>query len=383
MLRKKGPSAGSSRKPQKSGKDQPNAAANQTGQKRASSPSNPVLKKPSKQRKKKPGNPIAQAGATSGQDSTMPKAQSKATVVHSMAGIKKSSAGMRSSQSPEVATRAAERSITQPEDFPSESREKSSAYSPTTMDAHIQRLLACRKCPEMQGHPVHGCVKNTKIISLGQAPGTHEERFGRPFAYTAGKTLFKWFSSIGIEEEDFRRKVNMSAVCRCFPGKAKNGDRKPSRDEVEQCLSHLEFEIGFHRPELIIPIGKLAIDQLLEKSDRTWILELRNEAKGKGQRKRSISAIQPERANQEYSESESPFLSKKGRASYKLDQVIGLAFRSEWFGVSFDWIALPHPSGLNVWNHTEVGKACIGQALVLLAQHPAIRRAFASTGSFL
>lgn len=73
----------------------------------------------------------------------------------------------------------------------------------------------------------------TRIISIGQAPGIHEEKHGKPFSYTAGKTLFKWLSSIGIEEDIFRHNVNMSAVCRCFPGKAKVGDRRPSPEEIK------------------------------------------------------------------------------------------------------------------------------------------------------
>lgn len=159
----------------------------------------------------------------------------------------------------------------------------------------------------MEGNPVHGCVPSARIISLGQAPGVHEERFGKPFAYTAGKTLFGWFKKIGIGEETFRTKVNMSAVCRCFPGKAKSGDRKP---------------------ELIIPIGKLAIDQLFEMG------------------------------------------------KYKLEDVVGQRFTREFHGVNVDWIPLPHPSGLNVWNHTEIGKKLIEQALNKLKKHPVIREEF-------
>src|SRR5688572_26403469 len=109
------------------------------------------------------------------------------------------------------------------------------------MNQHIEKLLACRKCTLMQGRPVHGCIKKTKIISVGQAPGIHEEKFMKPFAYTAGKTLFKWFARLGVDENEFRKKVNMSAVCRCFPGKAKNGDRKPNGEEIENCSEFLKF----------------------------------------------------------------------------------------------------------------------------------------------
>ncbi|EQA36602.1 uracil-DNA glycosylase, family 4 [Leptospira inadai serovar Lyme str. 10] len=178
----------------------------------------------------------------------------------------------------------------------------------------------------MEGNPVQGCVPRSKILSLGQAPGIHEERFGRPFAYTAGKTLFKWFASIGVEEELYRSKVTMSAVCRCFPGKAKSGDRKPDASEIENCSRYLEFEVRFNRPELIIPIGKLAIDQMSDDK------------------------------------------------KYKLDDVIGKKFRRKFHGVELDWIPLPHPSGLNVWNHTAEGKILIAKALDLIRTHPIVKQ---------
>ncbi|MCE9500911.1 MAG: uracil-DNA glycosylase [Leptospira sp.] len=180
----------------------------------------------------------------------------------------------------------------------------------------------------MIGPPISGCVPKTKIISIGQAPGIHEARFMKPFSYTAGKTLFKWISSIGVEEEEFRRKVNMSAVCRCFPGKAKSGDRKPDKTEIKNCSSFLEFEIRHHKPGLVIPIGKLAIDLIA------------------------------------------------GTNLSKLDDVIGNSFRQTLSGVDFEWIPLPHPSGLNVWNHSEKAKRLIKRALKLIAENETFKEAF-------
>jgi len=204
----------------------------------------------------------------------------------------------------------------------------------------ILNIENCKKCAEMVGIPVHGCVAKTKIIAIGQAPGVHEEQFAKPFAYTAGKKLFQWFESIGLVEEEFRKKINLSAVCRCFPGKAKSGDRKPSRDEVENCRPHLEAEIRFHKPSLIIPIGKLAIEQFLEElSGCNYIMEDGN------------------------------VFSKK----YKLNDVIGRSFRLMKYGVDFDLIPLSHPSGLNAWNNRPSGKEKIKQALNLIREHSAFQ----------
>jgi uracil-DNA glycosylase len=65
---------------------------------------------------------------------------------------------------------------------------------------------------------VTGTAVVSPVMIIGQAPGPHEGELGRPFAWTAGKTMFGWFEQIGMTEAMFRRSVYMAAVCRCFPG---------------------------------------------------------------------------------------------------------------------------------------------------------------------
>lgn len=194
-------------------------------------------------------------------------------------------------------------------------------------EQHLEGLLACRLCKGMAGRPVSGTIPFSKIIAIGQAPGPHEERLGRPFASTAGKTLFKWLASVGISEAKYRSVVNMSAVCRCYPGKSqgKAGDRIPDSEEIQNCSRYLEFEFLRHKPELVIPMGRLAIQETLK--------------------------------------------SKASMAS-----VVGTQFRAELFGQSFDCIPLPHPSGLNAWNNMEPGRSLIRKALTLISRHAVVRR---------
>lgn len=52
-------------------------------------------------------------------------------------------------------------------------------------------LDGCRLCPKMIGPVVHGPPVLSKVILVGQAPGPREGSFGRPFAWTAGRTLFR------------------------------------------------------------------------------------------------------------------------------------------------------------------------------------------------
>src|SRR5215471_8616084 len=112
------------------------------------------------------------------------------------------------------------------------------------LQQHVDALRNCRNCSGMQSSPVSGGPVNSRVMLVGQAPGAKEPAFGRPFAWTAGKTMFTWFKEeLGIDEDQFRQSVYMSAVCRCFPGKnLSGGDRVPSREEIAHCQRWMQAE---------------------------------------------------------------------------------------------------------------------------------------------
>ncbi len=93
----------------------------------------------------------------------------------------------------------------------------------------------------MVGPVVHGPALDTRLFLLGQAPGPREGSFGRPFAWTAGRTLFNWLcTALGTDEATLRRHLYFAAVARCFPGKASGGgDRKPDPEEIAACRPFL------------------------------------------------------------------------------------------------------------------------------------------------
>lgn len=197
-----------------------------------------------------------------------------------------------------------------------------------------QALEQCRLCANMQGPPVHGEACPSPIMLLGQAPGFKEIEVHKPFAWTAGKTLFGWFEQIGVDEAQFRQRVYMSAVCRCFPGKHQNGkrlksgDRAPSAAEIANCSQWLQREAELLQPALIIPVGKLAIQQFMPVS--------------------------------------------------RLSEVIGLCHSIEFNQQPCELIPLPHPSGVSTWPHTEPGKSLLAQALQLIAAHPQWQQLFSA-----
>jgi uracil-DNA glycosylase len=182
--------------------------------------------------------------------------------------------------------------------------------------------------PEGFGPPVHGPPVVSPVFLIGQAPGPHEARLGRPFAWTAGKTLFRWLErATGAPEDAVRDRIYISAVVRCFPGKAKNGgDRLPSADECALWRDFVRREVEILRPRLVVPVGRLAIAEVLGHAE-------------------PIAAV------------------------------VGRRLRTQFHGVKTDVIALPHPSGASTWFKMEPGRTLLEHALTLLAAHPAMRRA--------
>src|SRR5580704_19425967 len=102
------------------------------------------------------------------------------------------------------------------------------------LKTHLKELKECKSCPNMVGPVVTHSAVLSKVYLLGQAPGPHEGALGRPFAWTAGRTLFRWFEgAFGADEAKVRKAIYFAAVARCFPGKANGGgDRKPDPSEI-------------------------------------------------------------------------------------------------------------------------------------------------------
>jgi len=154
------------------------------------------------------------------------------------------------------------------------------------------------------------------IVLIGQAPGIVENENGTPFGGRAGRVLFRWLDSIGIEERPFRDWVYMAAMTRCFPGRMPggSGDRKPSRPEIELCRPWLEEVLEVLTPRALILVGQLAIERYL-----------------------------------------------RGR---RLDDLIGKRFESDGRIL----VPLPHPSGASRWLNDAAHRELLGQGLAQVRQ---------------
>lgn len=185
-----------------------------------------------------------------------------------------------------------------------------------------QQMRVCRKCLD-EGYDIYPRAifsggMGARIMTIGQAPGITEKEAGRPFNAGSGKRLFEWLGRAGIDEGWFRKTQYMTSVTKCYPGPAKSGsgDRVPSRAEQRLCKPFLEQEIALIDPQLIIPIGRLAINLFYP-------------------------------------------------AKMRLDEIIGTQKQ-----VDGRWIVpLPHSSGASRWHQIEEHRMLIDQAIMLIRQH--------------
>ena len=136
--------------------------------------------------------------------------------------------------------------------------------------ASLQRDLAgCRACIEagypLESRPVRNVHLGQRAYIYGQAPGPVEGEERRPWRGRAGQTLRRW---LAMEEDEFYSTFYCASVTRCYPGKAPSGkgDRVPTPREQDLCGFWCEWELELVRPELIVPVGGLAIRRLLGRT---------------------------------------------------------------------------------------------------------------------
>ncbi len=142
-------------------------------------------------------------------------------------------------------------------------------------DPSMMKLIAiqseiqdCQQCLDagyaIQGPPIYSGDGRARLMLIGQAPGVVEvNETHLPFSGSAGARLFRWLAEAGWSEAEFRQGFYITSVTKCFPGpnKSGRGDRAPSRAEQQMCGEWLDAEITLVDPEVLVPVGKMAIDR--------------------------------------------------------------------------------------------------------------------------
>jgi uracil-DNA glycosylase family 4 len=163
--------------------------------------------------------------------------------------------------------------------------------------------------PIFQGHTGH------RIMIIGQAPAYRVVETP-PYSGASGKKLQKWIEQAGFPPGALYERFYLTSVTKCFPGPGKSGqgDRPPSPPEIALCKPHLEGELQFVQPEVIITLGKMAATKFL--------------------------------------------------GSRPLTAIVGQQFEQEHWRV----LPLPHPSGVSRWLNDPSNQQLVDQALAELSR---------------
>ena len=128
------------------------------------------------------------------------------------------------------------------------------------LDAIRAWIGDCRRCRlcEKRTHIVFGVGDpKARVMFIGEGPGADEDAQGEPFVGRAGKLLTDIITKgMGLS----RSQVYIANVVKCRPP----GNRDPEPDEVQACLPFLEAQIDAIRPEVIVGLGRVAIQALLK-----------------------------------------------------------------------------------------------------------------------
>jgi DNA polymerase len=90
---------------------------------------------------------------------------------------------------------------------------------------------------------------------IGEAPGKSEDELGRPFSGAAGRVLDAMLDQSGLS----RSQVFITSVIKCRPPK----NRNPQRQEIAACAEHLQNQIAFVKPSIIVLMGNVALQAIL------------------------------------------------------------------------------------------------------------------------
>ena len=125
------------------------------------------------------------------------------------------------------------------------------------------RVSACTLCELHQGRTqtVFGVGNpQAELMIIGEAPGAEEDKQGEPFVGRAGQLLTAMLRSIGFS----RQQVYIANILKCRPP----NNRDPRPEEAALCSQYLKRQIELIQPRLILAVGRIAAQRLLQ-SDQT------------------------------------------------------------------------------------------------------------------
>jgi DNA polymerase len=120
----------------------------------------------------------------------------------------------------------------------------------------------CERCPalvESRSQIVNGTgPEDADLLFLGEGPGANEDEQGEPFVGRSGTVLDDALRDVGLARAD----VRITNCVRCRPPE----NRDPTKEELANCRGYLERELDRVDPEIIVTLGKVPSEHLLDRS---------------------------------------------------------------------------------------------------------------------
>jgi uracil-DNA glycosylase family 4 len=129
-------------------------------------------------------------------------------------------------------------------------------------DAETLGVTGCERCPELvesRSQIVDGVgPADADLLFVGEAPGATEDEEGEPFVGRSGGVLDAELRDAGIPRAD----VRITNCVRCRPP----DNRDPTVEERANCRPYLDSEIAAVDPDLVVTLGKVPAEHLLDRS---------------------------------------------------------------------------------------------------------------------
>ena len=121
-----------------------------------------------------------------------------------------------------------------------------------------QEISTCQLCQLAKGRlnavPGEGPSK-VDIMFIGEAPGFHENRQGKPFVGQAGQFLDELLQAAGLN----RDQVYITNVVKCRPP----NNRDPLPEELKACQRYLDEQIALLDPQVIVTLGRISMAKFI------------------------------------------------------------------------------------------------------------------------
>ena len=129
-----------------------------------------------------------------------------------------------------------------------------------------QAIYSCKACPLYAGkknYVMEDGFRQARVMFIGEGPGEDEDRQGVPFVGRAGQLLTRMIHAMGLDRtaQDAQRGCYIANIVKCRPP----SNRNPEPEEGSACLPYLQRQIELVKPEVIILLGAVPLNFLMNR----------------------------------------------------------------------------------------------------------------------